>query len=270
MAEQVSLGDIQETLLIPLYGRAQDARSRSSVLHDTKAAEMVDEIDYDFAKHCRSNTVGAVWRASIFDAIVRDFLDEHPDGTVVDLGCGLSTRFERLDNGRVTWLDVDLPDVMDLRSRFFRDSDRYTQRAGSIHDTDWYDAVDRSRPVLLLSEAVLLYFPAETVLATLTSIAAAFPGARLAFDTAGEAMVSMQDKSKVYDQLSARFHWVCDDPKALESCGLRLVESYGFAAPPATAKRTWPLPVRVMTGLGGRFSIPKSYRFNVFETCPSR
>ncbi|MFT3899832.1 MAG: class I SAM-dependent methyltransferase [Gordonia sp. (in: high G+C Gram-positive bacteria)] len=268
MGEQVSLGDVQETLLIPLYGRAQDARRRTSILHDERAAEMVEQIDYDFAKHRRSNTAGSVLRASIFDAIVTDFLADHPDGTVVDLGCGLSTRFERLDNGRVTWLDVDLDDVMALRRKFIADGERYTQRVGSIHETDWYSAIDRDRPVLLISEAVLMYFPEDRVKQTLRSIASAFPGALFAFDTAGQGMVDMQDKTKVYDQLSARFYWACDDPAELSDCGLKLIASYNFAHPPAAARQTWSTSMRLFTSAMGRFPVPKSYRFNVFECVP--
>ena len=86
------------------------------MLGDRRAAELVDTLDYDFAKFRGPSLSGSVLRASIFDGYVRSFLAEHPDGTVVDLGCGLSTRFERLDNGRVRWFDLDVPDTMELRA----------------------------------------------------------------------------------------------------------------------------------------------------------
>jgi len=70
MGEPVALGDIQETLLIPLYGRALDAGKKNSVLHDRKAAELVDAIDYDFAKFRGPSLGGSVTRASIFDQYV--------------------------------------------------------------------------------------------------------------------------------------------------------------------------------------------------------
>jgi O-methyltransferase involved in polyketide biosynthesis len=65
----------------------------------------------------------------MFDVLVADFLRDHPEGTVVEIGCGLNTRFERLDNGRVHWFDLDLPDSIELRQRFFSDSDRRTTLA---------------------------------------------------------------------------------------------------------------------------------------------
>ncbi|MGY4711999.1 LysR substrate-binding domain-containing protein [Mycolicibacterium sp. CBM1] len=84
MGVAVQLGAIQETLLIPLYGRALDARASHSVLSDVKDAELVAAIDYDFAKFRGPSLAGSVLRASIFDEYVRSFLAAHPDGTVVD------------------------------------------------------------------------------------------------------------------------------------------------------------------------------------------
>ncbi len=47
------LGEVQETLLIPLYARACDAASRRPVLGDRRARELVDAIDYDFSRFVR-------------------------------------------------------------------------------------------------------------------------------------------------------------------------------------------------------------------------
>lgn len=273
MGDSVSLGEIQETLLIPLYGRALDARRRHSVLGDRRAAELVDTLDYDFAKFRGPSLSGSVLRASIFDGYVRSFLAEHPDGTVVDLGCGLSTRFERLDNGRVRWFDLDVPDTMELRRRFFSDSDRYTTIAGSLFDTDWFEQVmERGGPVFLLSEAVLLYFPADQVYTVLERIVEEFPGAGIAFDTGGRAMMNSQDRNPVFKAVPARMVWTCDEPHALEPLGLTLLESRTFASPQSEVGRTWPLRYRL--GLKVlRYLVPPpvtTYKLNRFETAPAK
>jgi O-methyltransferase involved in polyketide biosynthesis len=68
------------------------------------------------------------------------FLSRHPQGTVVEIGAGLNTRFERLDNGAVHWFDLYLPDAVELRRRFLADSDRRKTLACSILDPDWVAA----------------------------------------------------------------------------------------------------------------------------------
>lgn len=262
------LGEVQETLLIPLYGRALDADADHSVLHDRKAAELVAAIDYDFAKFTGPSLPGAVLRASILDEYVRSFLRDHPAGTVVDLGCGLSTRFDRLDNGRVRWFDLDVDDTMALRRTFFGNRDRYTMLAGSIFDTEWYDIV-REGPVFLLSEAVLLYFPEARVHEVLRRFAAEFPGSPVAFDTGGAAMMKTQDRNSVFKTVAARMQWTCGRPRSLEKLGLTLRESRTFASPQASVAARWPRRYRYGFRLL-RWAPPVStYKMNLFEA-PSR
>ncbi|CCH79486.1 conserved hypothetical protein [Nostocoides japonicum T1-X7] len=267
MGEQPHLGEVQETLLIPLYGRARDARRRASVLQDARAAELVDAIDYDFTRFRGPSLGGSVLRAAIFDEYVRDFLREHPDGTVVDLGCGLSTRFDRLDNGRVRWFDLDVADTMALRRTFFQETDRYTMITGSLFDPSWHaEVTDGARAVFLLSEAVLLYFPDTEVRAVLREIAEAFPGTGLALDTGGRLMMRSQDRNPVFKQLPARMRWICDDPSTLEGLGLRLRETRTLATPQPGVAHGWPARYRYGLRLL-RWTPPvTTYKLNLFTT----
>ncbi len=128
--QSIQLGTVQETLLVPLYARAVDSRRKRPILNDRKAVEMVESIDWDFQRfNQRWRIAAATLRTAIFDVPVRDFLSRHPEGTVVEIGAGLNTRFERLDNGAVHWFDLDLPDSIELRKKFFTDSH-------AAHDSD--------------------------------------------------------------------------------------------------------------------------------------
>ena len=75
------------------------------------------------------------------DREMREFLQTAPDGVVLHLGCGLDTRFARVDNGLVTWFDLDLPDVIELRRKFFSENERYHMIASSVTDWGWLDQV---------------------------------------------------------------------------------------------------------------------------------
>jgi O-methyltransferase involved in polyketide biosynthesis len=123
--QNVRLGTIQETLLIPLYGRAVETRKPEAVLRDPAAVAMVAAIDYDFSRFDGGpSLMGSVLRTNLFDHWVRAFLAECPDATVVEIGTGLNTRYERTDNGRAQWFELDLPDVIELRQTFFTDTPR--------------------------------------------------------------------------------------------------------------------------------------------------
>ncbi len=122
---QVRLGAVQQTLFVPLAARAAETQRKHPVLRDPKAAEMVRSIDYDAAKYGRgAGGFVTVLRTAILDFWVRSFLAAHPAATVVEIGTGLNTRFERVDNGQVHWFDLDLPDTIELRRNFFADTER--------------------------------------------------------------------------------------------------------------------------------------------------
>ena len=138
MRRSIQLGRVQETALVPLYARALESRRKRPILEDPKAVEIVDSIEWDFRRFGqRRRVVGCSLRSAMFDVWVRDFVLRHPEGTVVEIGAGLNTRFERLDNGSIHWYDLELPDMVELRRRYFSDSERRVTLAASVLDRDW-------------------------------------------------------------------------------------------------------------------------------------
>ena len=262
------LGEVQETLLIPLYARPCDAASRRPVLNDRRARQLVDAIDYDFSGFGGSSLSGSVFRSSIFDGWVARFLREHPAGTVVELGTGLNTRFDRLDNGRVHWFDLDLPDAIALRRRFFTDSQRCTMLAGSVLDTEWFDMLGAAPPpYLFISEAGLIYLSEDEVRRVITQLSGRFPGSSIAFDTAGKLMVSKQDRNRSLAQVSARLQWVCDNPRDIEPWGLELLDTRTLATPQPDIAKTWPPRRRFGIPVLARLFPPmvNTYKFTLFR-----
>lgn len=102
---KVDLNGTAETMLQSFYARAQYSKSKKHKFYDAKAVELVDRIDYDFSLAERDHKMGlgVIARTIVFDELVKDFIDKHPDCTVVNIASGLDTRFYRMDNGRITW-----------------------------------------------------------------------------------------------------------------------------------------------------------------------
>jgi O-methyltransferase involved in polyketide biosynthesis len=246
----VELGPVQETLLIPLLGRAEETRKKRGLVQDLKAIEIVDSLDYDFSKwRGIRSLVGTSIRTRMFDEEVSAFLRAHPGGTVIEIGAGLNTRYERLDNGQAHWLELDLPDSMALRRRFFQDTRRRTMVAASALEDDWHARVlGMPRPYYFVSEAVIIYLEREHVEAMLRGLAERFPGAWLLTDTTSSKMVDGQAKHDAMKKLpkDAWFRWRCDDPKSLERLKMRLERSRTFADAPPDVVSAMPLPYRVV------------------------
>jgi len=256
--------------LVPLYARALDQRRRRPILDDPKAVEIVESIDWDFRRFGqRRRLVGCVLRSAIFDVLVRDFLERHPEGTVVEIGAGLNTRFERLDNGTIHWFDLELPDIVELRRRFFSDSQRRITLATSVVDCDWIETVRRSPgPYLFVAETVFVYLEGAQVKDALAQIATGFSRVTIALDTVGRRAVNSANKDFARRKMAARFVWTCEDPVEVEGwkIGLRLVQSRTVAEAPDCLWPRLPIPLRASLGLFRRL-FPKSmklYQISVF------
>jgi O-methyltransferase involved in polyketide biosynthesis len=261
------LGDVQQTLFVPLSTRAAETRRKHPAIRDPKAVEIMDSVDVPAVYTANWGGFLVVTRTLVFDWWVRDFLRESPGGTVVELGTGLNTRFERVDNGRCRWIDLDLPDTIELRRRFFADTPDGRRRmvAASVLDEDWHDLVAACPPpYFFVADGVLPYLPEEALKSALAAIAARFPGARIAFDIYGRKTMEQQHKLAQRRGMAARWQWACDDPRTLEPLGLRLVESAGAARPPAGLRRELPAryrwQLRAMTPLMGN-----AFAINLFE-----
>jgi O-methyltransferase involved in polyketide biosynthesis len=247
----VRLGVIQETLLIPLAARALEAGKRRPVLHDPKAVEILDSIDYDVAESgTEFGRLVTVLRTATVDTWVRAFLAEHPSGTVIEIGAGLNSRFERVDNGSVRWLDLDLPDTILLRKAFFTDSDRRRMVEASVLDDDWLDIVAACpAPYFFVIEGVLVYLPESDVVETLKRIVDRFPGSSLAFDTCSRKLLGRQHRLPSTRAFGAPWLWACDDPRSLERLGLRVVKSTTFVRPPRLLRARLPIGYRCLLSL---------------------
>ena len=271
MRRSVQLGCVQETALIPLYARALESRRKRPILEDRKAIKMVEAIDWDFGRFGqRRRVVGCTLRSAMFDVWVREFLQRHPAGTVVEIGAGLNTRFERLDNGTIHWFDLELPDMVELRRQFFRDSDRRVTLAGSVVDGDWIEAVRRSPgPYLLVAETVFVYLEEAQVKAALGQMAHGFPQVTVALDTVGRRAVAIGNKDFKKRKVAARFVWACEDPAEIEGwkIGLRVREARTVSDVPESLRPRLSWGLRMNLGLMGKFFAKqmKVYQLAVLE-----
>ncbi|MGW3725245.1 class I SAM-dependent methyltransferase [Streptomyces sp. NPDC000851] len=268
----VRLGTVQETLLIPLYGRAVESRKKDAVLRDARAEEIVASIDYDFARFDNGpSLIGTVLRTSLFDRWVADFLVGHPGGTVIEIGTGLNTRYERVDTGRARWFDLDLPDVIDLRRTFFTDTAHRTMITASVTDETWAGSVaaQSDGPFFLAAEAVLPYLPEAEVRKVLNLLAERFPGALLALDTAGPGIITTQDQHDALSKVDAKMQWSCADPAELTDWrpGTRLLASHTLTSLPTTMYDELPAAYQEMlSGLKAqRLPQVEEYRINLLR-----
>ena len=252
---RVALTPEQETLLIPLYAKAQP---ENPLFFDPLARDILNQVDYNFARlRVPYKTIVLICqRAKKLDAATRAFLAEQPNGVVLHLGCGLDSRFWRVDNGQVEWYDLDMPPVIELRRRFYADHERYHLIASSVTDLEWVDRVAAaSRPVLAVAEGLLMYMSEADVRRLLLRLQAAFPGCRLIADVFSRLTARSATRHPSLKQTGASIGWGIDDPRQVESWaqGIHLLEEWYFTQDPDLGRLS--LGYRLAYRLAGAFDM---------------
>jgi O-methyltransferase involved in polyketide biosynthesis len=268
----VELGTLQETLLVPLWARAREAAEAHPVLRDPYAADILARLDYDFTPldGARASQLGCCVRGALVDHWVRQFLRRYPQGTVIELGVGLNTRFERVDNGQAHWIEVDLPDAMALRREFFNATPRRVMLADAAESDLWIEeAAARNHPVCIATEGVLVYLDEQAVRSLLARVASRLPGATLAFDSMTPLVIRHQGRHDAMRHFEAQFSWAVTDPAQIESWDqrYRLVESRRFFDMLYAHPRRLPAYMRYLGPLVGAMYPPlrRSYSINLMQ-----
>jgi O-methyltransferase involved in polyketide biosynthesis len=208
--EQVDLRGAPATLLLTLYLRALDAQSRSPILGDRWADEVLKQIDYDFGrfKHARGDAATVACRAKMLDAWTSEFLAEHPDGQVLHLGCGLDSRPLRVAiPGAARWIDLDYPDVIDLGRRLYRLPHQVETVAMSVTDPRWTQMASSERITLVLAEGVLPYLTGSDVHELVERATKSVARGILAFDVIAGWAVAASRHTRAYREMGAELRW---------------------------------------------------------------
>jgi O-methyltransferase involved in polyketide biosynthesis len=191
---RIEPGSVQETLIIPLYGRKLCAERFGSLYTDKSAAELCARLDYDFSDLDR-RAKSTFWQFGALEAAmrqidmeweIRDYISAHPDAAVVNMGCGLDQTGRACDNGTCTIYNVDMPDIIDAREELIAKGERETNVASNLNDHAWMDGVDGSGGAIFFAAGVFHYLTFDEARSLARALSRRFPGGRLVFDAIGK------------------------------------------------------------------------------------
>ena len=231
---------VQETLVIPLYGRKVCSERYPDLYRDPETCALMDRIDYDFSALAEKSR-GVMYQFGFLEVAmrqtdlaweVRDYLRTHPRAAVVNLGCGLDCTGRQCDNGTCRIYNLDFPDVIALRDELLPAGEREENIPCDLNDTAWFDRIDAGGGAVFFAAGVFYYFLTDQVRALVTAMEKSFPGGRLVFDAANRRAVRLMLKTwlktaEIRD-VGAYFA-VSDSEKELSAWSLTLsVSSRGY------------------------------------------
>jgi len=230
----VHLEKEMETLLIPLLARARDARSRRPILGDRYAAELADRLEGVKAWHIPAKTrLMMCMRARILDRLTLEHLKTNPGCLVIQTGCGLDSRRERLGKP-VPWVDLDLPPVIRLRGQYLNEEDGYTMVGAPVQEAGWIRDLPEAPGVpLVLAEGLFMYLSPEDLATALGTLKERLGEFRLVADVFSLLSVRRMERHPLLNRTGARIRWGMDRPEELEGMlsGLRVDREIRFTDP---------------------------------------
>jgi len=194
MKYHIEKNTVQETLVIPLYGRKVCSEIFPTLYRDETAKKLIDQIDYDFSG-LEKQAKNAMYQFGFLEVAmrqndlayeVREYLESHPKAAVVNLGCGLDATGRVCDNGQCKIYNLDFANVIEVRNSLLPAGDREQNVACDLNDTSWFDKIDASDGAVFYASGVFYYFLTEQVKALVCKMAEAFPGGKIVFDAANK------------------------------------------------------------------------------------
>lgn len=205
----VDLTGVPETMLQTMYARAVYSQKPDHIFYDGKAIEIAQALNYDFSKADKDALMGSgvLARTILLDRMVKQFIDENPTGTVVNIACGLDTRFYRVDNGQIRWYNLDLPETIAVCRRFLWEEGRVSMIPCSAMDPSWADRIaPDGEKVLAVIEGLSMYLTRQDVEKILDIIAARFHNVKVIMEFMNP-WVAEHVKEKSIEATQAKFTW---------------------------------------------------------------
>ena len=219
---KIEKNTVQETLVMPLYGKAWAVKHYPDLFHDTDCQKIIDQLDYDFSTMRMQNNsikmkIGALAAAIRQYALVyeaREYLKDYPKALVVNLGCGLDTAGHQADNGECRFANVDFPNVIELREQLIPSTDREKNIGSDLNDHSWFDMIDfrKEDGAVFIASGVFIYLKKEDVKKLFCAMAERFPRARLAFDAQNRRGMELDLKAIKASGIDVSTNFYLDEP----------------------------------------------------------
>ena len=188
-------------------------------LEDSKAEKIIESIDYDFGKLKQSKWLSMFMavRAKIIDEICSKYMSVNANVTIIHLGCGLDSRCLRVSSNYDKWYDIDFPNVIELRKKFYTEDEKYKMIGSSVTNLEWLNSINSNDNTLIIAEGLTMYLSEEEIKQILSEINSRFPNATIVFDAYSKQAVKSSKLKNPVNQMNATVKWGMNKPSEFES-----------------------------------------------------
>lgn len=234
LIDKLNLHDVSKTMFLTMFARAKETQRERPLFRDLKAVEIQKKLEAScetFSYDWKMET-GVIIRTVIIDSYVRRFIRTNPNALCINIGCGLDTRFFRINNGEIKWYDIDLPEVIALRKQLLEDHRQVKMLGCNILSKEWITKIEtENRPILIILEGVLMYFDKKDVKIILDTLCEGFPKSTMIAELLSSKIVGNTSMTKSIENTGAIYEFGVNSGKELEQINshIRFMEEKNLA-----------------------------------------
>ena len=212
------MNNVNKTLYIPLYGKAYVSK-KNIILKDKKAEEIWDKEGFELKGKSKSKWLAyyMAMRSAIYDEWVEKEIKKNPKALVLHIGCGLDSRNERVNANNIIWYDIDFPEVIEERHKYYIENECYHMLAADMRTEQWKQEIEANRDAIIILEGVSMYFAHDELERLLISLGEYFRSVKLLMDCYSVKAAKVSKYKNPINDVGVTVVYGYDDPQELVS-----------------------------------------------------
>lgn len=234
MNKENLLSGVEDTLYIPLVARIFASEKFPNYFYDEKALSLKQYIPTNLIEKNASEYfhMASVCRQDVIDKKIIKFLEENENCNVVFLGAGLETAYNRINNKKANFYQVDLPSVIEIRNRILGNAENEKLISGDMFTLGWIKEIDTELPTMIAVSGVYQYFNKEKIVEMIKKMKSLLPKGELVFDATNTKGLKIANRYvKKTGNVNAQMYFSIDNvTEFTELTDTKLIDVQGFFA----------------------------------------
>ncbi len=222
------MNQVNKTLYIPLYGKAFVSK-KGIILQDKKAEEVWDAEGFELKGKSKSKWLAYYMgmRSAVFDHWLVDKMTQNKDAVVLHIGCGMDSRVERVGTREHTWYDVDFPEVICERMKYYQENEEYHMVEADVRDRGWIDKLPVAANAIVVMEGVSMYFEPKELKHVLKALSSKYAKLHILMDCYTIFAAKASKYKNPINDVGVTLVYGMDEPRVLEeSTGVYFVREH--------------------------------------------
>ena len=224
------MNNVNKTLYIPLYGKAFVSK-KNIILKDKKAEEIWEQEGFSLKGKSKSKWLAyfMAMRSAIYDEWLMHKIKANPNAVVLHIGCGMDSRIERISSKITNWYDIDFPEVIEERQKYFTETDFYHMISADMRTEQWKNHINPNQDAIIILEGVSMYFAPVDLQGLLSRLAGYFNSVRILMDCYTEKAAKISKYKNPINDVGVTTVYGYDNTEDLaEKSGLQFLSEYNM------------------------------------------